>query len=297
MIIGIFSVRNHRYHPNRRLLEAAVGLGHRAALLNPRSLYMGAGGRGLSIDSLKGPFDVDVIIPRLGSSIKDYGLSMISQFEYLGLPVINRFQSILLAKNKFLTLQTLSRHGIPVIESRYTSNWANFGRAVSCLGGTPLVVKTPKSRQGSGVFLIESIERSKSLLDGLLNTGDGLLVQRFIPPEKRRDIRVLIVGKRVIGAMSLVPGKGDFRANVHLNAKVAKVRLTKEKTALALEATRALGLDISGVDMIEEKDGTVRIVEVNYTPGFRGLEKCTGKDIATEIIRYAIGACKRTGCR
>ncbi|MFH1489977.1 MAG: RimK family alpha-L-glutamate ligase [Pseudomonadota bacterium] len=297
MIIGIFSVRNHRYHPNRRLIEAADRLNHHAVLINPKKLYMGMDGDGLRIDTLLGGFNVDVIVPRLGSSIKEYGLSMVRQFELLGIPVVNPFASILLAKNKFLTLQTLSRHGIPVIDSRYASNWSNFEKAVAGLGGLPLVLKALNSRQGQGVFLMQSIDGSRSLLDSLLNTGEGVLIQKFIPPGGRKDIRAFVVGKKVVGAMSLVPKRDDFRANIHLKAKGTGLRLSKEGCALALASTRCLGLDISGVDMIEETNGPLRIVEVNYAPGFKGLEQSTGRDIAAEIIKYAVKAHGRAACR
>jgi ribosomal protein S6--L-glutamate ligase len=59
-------------------------------------------------------------------------------------------------------------------------------------------------------------------------------------------------------------------------------------SSLAIKSTRALGLDISGVDMIEGRDGIFRVIDVNYSPGFKGLEKCTGKDVASEIMKYVI---------
>jgi len=267
-------------------LEAARELNQQAILVHPKRLLMEVGDQGLGIDSLTGSLHVDVILPRIGATIKEYALTMVRHFELMGITVINNFESILLARNKLLTMQTLFHHGIPVPESRYVSNWFNFEKAVSKFSDFPLVIKRPNSRQGRGVFLIDSVEKSRPLLDGLLNTGEGLVVQRFIPPEKRRDIRIMVVGKSVIGAMSLIPKKGDFRSNVHLNGRTEKIEPTKEMSALAIKSTRAVGLDISGVDMIEEENGTLRVIEVNYSPGFKGLERCTGKDIAAEIIRY-----------
>ena len=293
MVIGILSVRNHRYHPNKRLFEATRSLKHQAVLVHPGKMFMGAGNRGLKLTHVAKSLNIDVVIPRLGSSIKEYGLTIIRQFELLGIPVINNYESILLARNKFLTLQTLSRSDLPVLESTYASNWLNVKEALSTLGGPPVVVKLPQSRQGKGVYLIESIEKSRLLFKKVLNTGQGILIQRYIPPEKRKDVRVLVVGGKMIGAISLTPKKGDFRANVHLNARTEMVRVNKKTRALAVNATRALGLDISGVDMIEEKNGGMNIVEVNYTPGFRGFEKCTGIDVASEIITFAIKAGKQ----
>ena len=242
--------------------------------------------RGLRVDHLKGGFRVDVILPRLGATIKDYALTMVRHFEQLGIPVINNFQSILLARNKFLTLQALTKNGVPIPDSAYASNWSNFEEATRRLGGFPIVIKTPSSRQGSGVFLIDAVERHRALLNGLLDGGQGLLIQKVIPPEKRRDIRIMVVGERVIGAMSLIPKRGDFRANIHLKGRAEKIRITREMSNMALRSVKALGLAISGVDMIEEDDGKLRVLDVNYSPGFKGLERCTGKDVAIEIIKY-----------
>jgi ribosomal protein S6--L-glutamate ligase len=287
MDIGILSFRNHRYHPNRRLLEAARDLDQQAILLDPRKLLMGANDQGLKIDHLRRSFQVDALLPRIGATIKEYALAMVRHFELLGIPVINGFESILLARNKFFTLQTLFRYGIPVPETRYASNWSHFEKAVSGLGGFPVVIKTLSGRQGRGVSLIDSIEKFKTLLNELLTTGHGVLIQKFIPPETRRDVRLMVVGEKVVGAMALIPRRGDFRANIHRHARAEKIRPTKEMSTLAIKSTRALGLDISGVDMIEE-DSILRVIDVNYSPGFKGLEKCTGKDVAAEIIKYLI---------
>jgi ribosomal protein S6--L-glutamate ligase len=191
-----------------------------------------------------------------------------------------------LARHKFLSIQELFKNGISVPESRYVSNRSNFERAVSELGGFPLVVKKPVGRQGSGVSLMVSRERPSPFLQECFGTGKGLLVQRFIPTDERRDIRVMVLGDKIIGAVSLRPRKGDFRANVHLNARAEEIRLSEKMSDMALDATRALGLDISGVDMIEEKNGALRVMDVNYSPGFRGMEKCIRKDVAIEIIKY-----------
>lgn len=297
MIIGICSTRNHRYHPNRRLLEAARQLGHEAKLLHPGRYAIGLEGKGLTIDPVRGSFAVDVILSRIGASIKEYGLSMIRHFEMLGFPVINSYQSILLASNKFLSLQALTRKGIHVPESQYASNWSNFKKAAARLGGYPLVAKESRSRQGKGVFLLKSPEDAGRLLEGVLDQGRGVLLQKFIPTERRRDIRIMIAGARSLGAMSLSPVKGDFRANIHLGGRAKALKPTKEMLKLAVKSTQTLGLDISGVDMIEVEGRDLKVIEVNYAPGFRGMEKCTGRDIAIEIIKYMTKVGKRSLCK
>ena len=150
MRIGILTVRNHRYHPNRRLIETARRLNHEPLLIHPGKLFLSAGREGLQIGWLGSELRPDVLLPRIGATIKEYGLTAVRHFELLGIPLVNRYEAILLARNKFLTLQSLCGKGIPVPETLYASNWANFSEAVSRLGGFPVVAKISRSRQGSG---------------------------------------------------------------------------------------------------------------------------------------------------
>jgi len=208
----------------------------------------------------------------------------------MGTAVLNPFESILLASNKFLSLQTLAANSIPVVETCYASNPTNFETALSELGGFPIVIKMANSRQGSGVFLFHAMEEAKPLLEDQLNKGHGLLMQRYIPPEGRKDYRALVGGGEILGAMSLKPRKGEFRSNFHLGGSAKAVACDREMASLALRSAGALGLDIAGVDLIQDTRGALRVVEVNSTPGFKGMEKCTGKDIAGAIIRCAMKA-------
>jgi ribosomal protein S6--L-glutamate ligase len=120
----------------------------------------------------------------------------------------------------------------------------------------------------------------------LLNKRQGLLVQEFFAPAERKDIRVFVVGKRVVAAIELNPSGKDFRSNIHLKGHGRPITLNKEQENLAVRSSRALGLEISGTDIIMDADDSMKVIEVNYSPGFRGLETFTGVDIASHIIQY-----------
>ena len=288
MFIGILTFRNHKYHPNRRLLEAGKELGHEIALIHPEQGLSVIDRGNLGIEARIKKNDPGAILPRIGATISDYALTMVRHFELAGLPVINGFQSILLARNKFLSLQSLAHHGVAVPDSYIVNNFKGFERAVAKLGGYPVVVKTLNSRQGKGVILAESSRTSEFIVDNVLNKRQGLLVQEFISPHARRDIRAFVLGSQVIASMELTPKNGDFRSNIHLKGKARPVTLSKELEALAIKSTKALGLEISGTDIIVDGQGVARVIEVNYSPGFRGLEASTGLDIAAQIIRYVV---------
>ena len=85
----------------------------------------------------------------------------------------------------------------------------------------------------------------------------------------------------------MTPLAGDFRSNIHLTGQGKGLTLDRDLSELAIRSAEVLGLEIAGTDIIVDKEGTPKIIEVNYSPGFRGLEQATGVDIASRIIGYA----------
>ena len=285
MDIGILSVRDKAYHPNQRLIEAASRSGHGVRLIHTRDCLseIDHSRPALKIEGSTGP---DVLLPRIGATINDYALGVVRHFELSGVPVVNGFHAILLARNKFLTLQTLACNGVNVPDTYLVVNLQGFEGAVKGLGGYPVVAKMPNSRQGSGVVLVDSPVVAEFIMHNLQDNSRGLLVQEYIAPRGRREIRALVTGDRIAGAMELRPNPDDFRSNIHLVGQGKAVTLDRKLSDLAIRSTRSLGLEISGTDIIVGADGAPKVIEVNYSPGFRGLEKATGLDIASEIVGY-----------
>ena len=285
MDIGILSVRDKAYHPNQRLIEAASQSGHGVRLIHTRDCFseIDHSRPAVKIEGSTGP---DVLLPRIGATINDYALGVVRHFELSGVPVVNDFHAILLARNKFLTLQTLACNGVNVPDTHLVVNPQGFEGAVKRLGGYPVVAKMPSSRQGSGVVLVDSPVTAEFLMHNLQDNSKGVLVQEYIAPRGRREIRVLVIGDRIAGAMELRPNPDDFRSNIHLVGQGKAVTLDRKLSDLAIRSTRSLGLEISGTDIIVGEDGAPKVIEVNYSPGFRGLEKATGLDIASEIVGY-----------
>jgi len=285
MVIGILSVQDERYPPNQRLMEAAAQSGHQVRLIHTRDCLSGIeGGRvTIAIDGCEKP---DILLPRIGATINDYALSIVRQFELSGVPVVNGFGAILLARHKFLSLQTLAAAGLPVPDTRLAVNIKGFLEGVNRLGGYPVAAKMPCGRQGSGVVRIDSGVTSEFVMENLQDNSRGVLVQEYLAPESRRDIRAFVVGGQIVGAMELTPLEGDFRSNIHLTGQGKGLTLDPYLSDLAIRSAEVLGLEIAGADIIVDKEGTTRIIEVNYSPGFRGLEQATGKDIASRIIGY-----------
>ena len=286
MHIGIITVRDQEYHPNRRLIEAATEQGHKISLIHPYRVWPCIeDGNPYLVDHLNIQ-PVDVVLPRQGSTVGDSCLVLIRHFSLMGIPVVNDLNSIRLAKNQFLTLMALSEAGITVPDTVFVNSIQGFHDALDRLGGLPVVIKQTSNRQGEGVALIETERNVHTVVHDYLDEREGLLVQRFIHPKGRQDIRALVVGGKVAGAVELWPREGDFRANIHLSGKSRAKNLSHGLEDIALRVTDIIGLDIAGVDLIVDQKERVNVIEVNYSPGFRGMEAATGVDIAGRIVNY-----------
>jgi len=288
MNIGIITVRGPHYHPNRRLREAAAEKGHRVILVHPYHVWPGLEHGKLGLVGLPDLASLDVVLPRQGATVGDSCLALIRHFSLMGIPVVNNLNSIRLTKNKFLTLQALVKAHIPVLHTVFVNSAKGFQEALTRLGGFPVVIKQVSSRQGEGIILIEENCNVQSVTQKYLDRRKGLLVQRFIPTEGRHDIRVFVVGTNIVGAMELHPMKGDFRANYHLSKASKPTDLTPELKRISLKAANAVGLEIAGVDIMVDKNDQATVIEVNYSPGFKGLEAATGFDIANRIVGYVV---------
>ncbi len=284
MKIGILTVRDENYHPNAGLLKAARERGHTPYLINPyRVTPQIFKGRALLAGVTDGGLP-DLVFPRQGSQVGDASLTLIRQLGLMGIPLVNNLESILLARNQFLTLQVLAGAGVATPDSFFINAMENMASSLSDLGGYPVVVKTVSGRQGEGIFLLSSESESQAVVARILEPSQGLVIQRFIPPEGRSDYRILVIKDKVAAAMSLKPAPGEFRSNIHLNGRAETVSLPVSLAKVAVKASNALGLDVSGVDLVVDANGRVEVLEVNYSPGFRGIEAVTGLDIAGMII-------------
>ncbi len=292
MDIGVITVKGCGYHPNQRLREAAHNRGLVLECLNPYDLHSGihAGRLTLQIGEHREP--PGVILPRQGAQIGSSSLTLLAQIQAPGIPLVNEPEPIRIAGNKFSTLQVLAAAGIQVPDTWFAHSPLAFWAGIERLGGYPLVGKGLNSRQGQEVELLTGPPEAKRFLEKHLEPARGLLLQRFIPPRGRRDLRVLVVDGCIAGAMELQAFAGDFRSNFHVSGRSQAAHLSDEQKRTALDSVRAVGLSIAGVDLVLDESQGILVLEVNSTPGFRGLEAATGLDIADTIIAHAAGLIK-----
>jgi ribosomal protein S6--L-glutamate ligase len=156
---------------------------------------------------------------------------------------------------------------------------------VEKVGGAPLVIKLLEGTQGLGVVLADNKNSAESILEAFNGLQARVIVQEFIKEAKGADIRAFIVDGVVVGAMKRQGKEGEFRSNLHRGGTADIIELTDEEENAALKAAKVMGLGIAGVDILQSARGPL-ILEVNSSPGLEGIETATGKDIASQIIKY-----------
>jgi ribosomal protein S6--L-glutamate ligase len=164
---------------------------------------------------------------------------------------------------------------------------SDVSRLVDEVGGLPAIIKLIRGTQGVGVMIASSLQEVQTILDTFWNLGEEIVLQELITESQGRDVRALVVGDKVVGAMRRQAKRGEFRANLHRGGTGKIIELPDAYARAAVRAAKVIGLGVAGVDMLESTQGP-KIMEINSSPGFEGLERATGRDIAGAIIDLAL---------
>jgi len=113
----------------------------------------------------------------------------------------------------------------------------------------------------------------------------SILIQRFIEESNGEDIRIFVVGNKIVASMKRTSEVGEFRSNVHRGGHTEMIKPTGKEQYIALNAVKYLGLGVAGVDLIRSRKGPL-LIEVNASPGLQGIEGATGVNIAGAIVSF-----------
>jgi len=286
MNIGLLSVSMNVYS-TRRIVEEAQKLGHDIEQIDHTKCSVKLGSRSPQIyyqgENITNKFNT--IIPRIGSKVTKHGAAIVKQFEMNGVFSTARSLSITRARNKVRTLQIMTRKGIPIPETLFSINPDDIEEQIELLGGAPVIIKLQEGTQGLGVILAETKKSAKSIIDTFYKMDTSILIQKYIEESNGEDIRIFVVGTKVVASMKRSSEAGEFRSNVHRGGSTEKIQPTNKELQIALNATKYLGLGVAGVDLIRSEKGPL-LIEVNASPGLQGIEAATGVNIAREIVLY-----------
>ena len=226
------------------------------------------------------------VFPRTGSGTTYHIKAVIRHFERMGVPVINGSDAIDNVKDKLYSHQILAQSNLDIPKTMLLKHPIDID-FVSKNIGFPAIVKTISGSYGRGVFLAETKKQLKQLLTmaELTKKSYNIIIQEFIKDTWGKDLRVLVVNNKVVGCMMRQATDDDFRANITRGGEGFPYEVNEQIEWLSSESSKALNLDIAGVDLLFDNGG-YKICEVNSNPGFEGMEQYTKKNIAEEIVQF-----------
>jgi RimK family alpha-L-glutamate ligase len=272
------------------LTAALHAHGHESCVVPYEGLVASMGtvrGSGRLISEPASLLDADAVLARIipHGSLEQiiYRVNALHWIEARGIPVVNSPRSIERTVDKFYTTALLEECGIDVPETVVCERTDDALAAVRAMGD--VVFKPLFGSMGRGMVRVSDPEMAFRVARTLEDIRAVFYVQRAID-HGGRDVRVFVVGGRVVGAIERKAVAGDWRTNVARGGTARPIDLSPDWSEVAVRATDAVGADYAGVDLLPGRDGRLYVLEVNGIPGWRGLQEATGIRVADIVIDH-----------
>ncbi len=295
MKIAILSNGNGNYS-TKRLVQIAKERGHSVDVIKYKNCFVSVDSSDPKVIYKGKAIDIkqyDAIIPRIANYMTRYGTTIVRQLEREGIFTTASAIAIQRSRDKLRATQIMARV-VDVPRTVFSRNSLDIDGMLEQVGGAPVIIKLGRSTHGNGVVLADTKKAAKSALQAFYlynEDGTNVMLQEFIEESAGVDIRVFVVGGRVVASMKRQSLDDDFRSNLHRGGEGNPIKLTEEERKVAVKAAKAMGLSVAGVDIMRSARGPL-VLEVNASPGF-GIETVTGRDVATPIIEYVEQNAKR----
>lgn len=185
--------------------------------------------------------------------------------------------------DKLLTHLFLQQYKIPM-PTTYLSSSPTAAKNILEKVNYPIIFKFPSGTGGKGVMYADSFPAAISLMDALETLRQPFLIQEYIETGGE-DIRIIVIGDKVVAAMKRKAVVGEKRANIHSGGKGEAFLPDMHMKKIAVDAAKAIGADVCAVDLLEGVKGPL-VVEVNLSPGLQGIKAATGVNVEDKIAKY-----------
>ena len=294
LVISAEPDNNKLFHTAQRVTDEAKKSGHEVYVVKVEGAIVSYdnGYKIFNADDEVG-FVIDndtVAIVRGSVRLKKSYLDLLSQLEKIGVCMVNSRETVEISADKYRTYLKLQDYGLTQPKTVLIPNADTLQESLESLDSKfPIIMKTLEGSKGVGVLFIESERQIESLVQLLYNQNEDvdLLIQEYIKTDG--DIRVIVLGGKVIASMKRDVVEGDFRSNVSQGAKVKEYELTDLEVEQCLLAAKAIDGSWVAVDFIPSKNPKTEppyILEVNHSPGTEGIEKATGDNIVKKVIDF-----------
>ena len=294
LVISSDSNNNKLFHTAQRVTDEAKKSGHEVYVVKVEGAIISYDdGYKIYNSDDKDGFAINrdtVAIVRGSVRLKKSYLDLLSQLEKIGVCMVNSRETVEISSDKYRTYIKLQDFGLTQPKTVLIPNDDTWKQALETLDNKfPIIMKTLEGSKGVGVLFIESERQIESLVQLLYSQNENidLLIQEYIKTDG--DIRVIVLGGKIIASMKRDIVEGDFRSNVSQGANVREYKLTELEVEQCLLAAKAINGSWAAVDFIaSEKPKTEPpyILEVNHSPGTEGIEKATKKNIVKQVIDF-----------
>lgn len=213
--------------------------------------------------------------------------------------LFNSAQSIEACDDKMTTHILLSDNGIPMPDTiagllcydKTASVSDEYVKQIIEALGLPVVVKQAFGSMGSGVFKANTCEELKALMQKF--KCEPHLFQKYIASSCGRDLRVIVVGGKVLGGIER-SSDTDFRSNIGLGGHARRTEVPKDVEKTAIKAAEILGLDYCGIDFLY--GDMFLLCEVNSNAFFDAFEAATNINVAGEYAEHIVRIMRNAEC-
>lgn len=217
-----------------------------------------------------------------------FRINVLHRLERLGMLIVNPPSSIEKCVDKYHALTFLEEAGLPVPRTAVTEDYEAALKAFYELGGD-VIVKPLFGSRGIGCTRISDANIATRIFRTISLYHGVIYLQEYVP-HGVSDIRVFVVGGRVVAAMRRVAK--SWKTNVSQGATPVPLKLSEELEELALKACNVVDCKVAGVDILNGANAAF-IVELNSQPGWRGIQSVTEVNVADEIVRFVLSELKR----
>lgn len=239
------------------------------------------------------PVHPRIILHRTVAAFQGIVVPALKLWSSEGFTVLNEPDAAYRSRDKLLTSIALQRARVPIVHT--ISFIEPSTKSMELFGDHEIILKPAHGTRGEGILVFRST-------DDLLTTwvNDNREQPTILPLTKEhyvaqplvkgggRDLRAFVVDDACIALMQRQAAPGEVRANLALGATCTRISLNHPAARTAVAALAACQLDYGGVDLIEDEDGTIRVIEVDAWAGFAGISAVTQEDVAGAILRLAL---------
>jgi RimK family alpha-L-glutamate ligase len=267
----------------RELTRALEARGHTGAIV-PYEGLVASIGRRPGLRSGASDLDrADAVLARIipSGSLEQimYRVDALHRLEDRGIRVVNSPRAIERTVDKFWTSALLEQCGLPTPDTIVCETVEEAFAGFRELGD--VIVKPLFGSMGLGMVRVSDEEMAFRVFKTIEQIRGVYYLQRTVDHDGR-DIRVFVVGGRVLAAMER--RSEGWRTNISRGGRGTPIELPEAWSALAVRAAAAVGAEYAGVDLLPARDGTVYVIEVNGIPGWEGLQRATGVDVAGALV-------------